>query len=133
MTNLKYRHGGTFMFKKFFSFLIFFFCFSTSCHGVLMEILDGDFSSVVDTEAKTAVVRFVYIPAHTKKDIEIPEYVTDFRGDKYLVKEIQENAIKKVIHRSKSISLPKSLSITEETFKAMTWFVIYGLPIKVRT
>ena len=84
MTNLKYRHGGTFMFKKIFSFLISFFCFSTSCHGVLMEILDGDFSFVVDTEAKTAVVRFVYIPAHTKKDIKIPEYVTDFRGDKYL-------------------------------------------------
>ena len=71
------------MFKKIFSFLIFFFCFSTSYHGVLMEILDGDFSFVVDTDVKTALVRFVYIPSYTKKDIEIPEYVTDFRGDKY--------------------------------------------------
>jgi len=121
------------MFKKICSFLISFFCFVFLCSGILMEINEGDFSFVVDDKDNTAIVRFIYIPAYQKKDIVVPEYVTDYHGSKYFVKEIQENAVKNVIHRAKSISVPKSLVVSEETFKAMTWFIIYGLTIKMRS
>lgn len=124
------------MFKKIFSCFISVFCllfsFSPLCNSLLIELNDGDFSFVADTRDNSAIVRFIYIPAYQKKDIVVPEYVTDYHGDKYFVKEIQENAVKNVIHRAKSISVPKSLVVSEETFKAMTWFIIYNLPIKVR-
>lgn len=124
------------MFKKIFTFLVSIFCsiflFSPSCNSLLIELNDGDFSFVADTKDNTAIVRFIYISAYQKKDIVVPEYVTDHIGTKYFVKEIQENAVKNVIHRAKSISVPKSLAVSGETFKAMTWFIIYGLPIKVR-
>lgn len=121
------------MFKKIFSFLVSIFCllFSPSCNSLLIELNDGDFSFVADTKDNTAIVRFIYISAYQKKDIVVPEFV-EFNEEKFIVKEIQENAVKNVIHRAKSISVPKSLVVSGETFKAMTWFIIYGLPIKVR-
>ena len=119
------------MFKKILSFICSFVFLSPLCNSLLIEINDGDFSFVADTKDNTAIVRFIYIPAYQKKEIVVPEFI-EFNEEKFRVKEIQENAVKNVVHRIKSISVPKSLMASQENFKAMTWFIIYGLPIKVR-
>lgn len=116
------------MFKKAISFLAAIFFSIVSCNGLLMEILQGDFSFIVDTEKKTATIRKIYIPAHTKKDVVIPKYVTDSHGDQYTVTEIKENAIKEVIHRIKSFMAREAFINNERNFKALTWILIYDLP-----
>ena len=116
------------MFKKIFSLLISISFSIMLLNSINTEILDGDFSFIVNTENKTAVIRKIYIPAHTKKDIVIPKYVTDYCGDKYTVIEIQENAVKEVIHRIKSFMVRQAFVNNERNFKALTWLIIYDVP-----
>lgn len=104
------------------------FCVPT--RGILMELLDGDFSYIVNTDTNKATIRWIYIPAKTKKDIIIPKYVEDYSGKKYKVEIIQEHAVRQVISRIKSIKLPKSVLNDERNYKAMTWFLIYDTPLE---
>lgn len=116
------------MFKKAISFLAAIFFSIVSFSGITTEILDGDFSFIVDTEKKTALINRIYIPAHTKKDIVIPKYVTDYHGDKYTITEIKEDAIKEVVHRIKSFMVRQAFVNNERNFKALTWIIIYDIP-----
>lgn len=122
-------YRGYAMFKKAISFLAAIFFSIVSCNGLLMEILQGDFSFIVDTQKKTAMIRKIYIPAHTKKDVVIPKYVTDYRGDKYTVTEIKEDAVKEVIPRIKSFMARDEFMMNERNYKALTWILIYNLPL----
>lgn len=119
------------MMKKMFCFLFGIMFLSNVCNGILMEILHSDFSFIVDTKNNTAILRHIYIPAHTKKVIEIPQFVEDYKGDRYIVRDIQEDAVKKVIHRIESVTLPNTLRETDENKKALNWFAIYDLPITI--
>lgn len=105
------------------------FCVPT--RGILMELLDGDFSYIINTDTNKATIRWIYIPAKTKKDIIIPKYVEDYSGKKYKVEIIQEHAVGQVISRIKSIKLPKSVLNDERNYKAMTWFLIYDTPLEI--
>lgn len=116
------------MLKKIISFIVCLVCTFSTCNALKMEILDGDFSYILDTSEKTATIRFIYISAHTKKEIVIPKYVTDYYGDKYLVTEIQENAMKQAINRIKSFIAREDFINNEKNFKALTWLLIYNVP-----
>lgn len=115
---------------KFFSLFISFFMLCAPVRGILIELLDGDFSYIVDTKSNKATIKRIYIPAKVKKDIEIPQYVEDFSGVKYKVEILEERAIKNVINRVKSLKLPESVMKDERNYKAMTWFLIYDIPIE---
>lgn len=95
-----------------------------------MEIFDGDFSYIINTNKKTAAIRKIYIPANTKKDIVIPTFV-EFQNVNYLVMEIKENAIREVVHRIKSFRARDEFINNERNFKALTWLIIYNLPFNV--
>lgn len=116
------------MFKKMVSFLSALFFSIVSCIAIKTEILDGDFSFIIDTDKKTAVIRKIYIAANTKKDIVIPKYVTDYRGDKYTVNEIKEYAIKDVIFQIKSFMARDAFVNNERNFKALSWLIVYNVP-----
>lgn len=117
------------MFKKAIPFLaaIFFSILGANALNDEMELLDGDFGFILNNGDKTAIIKKIYIPAHTQKDIVVPKYVT-FHGDRYLVTDIQENATKEVIHRIKSFMAREDFVNNERNFKALTWLVIYNLP-----
>lgn len=116
------------MFKKLFS-LLFGMLFSLSaCNGILFELLDGDFNYIIDTRKNTAKIKWIYISAHTKKEIVIPKYVKDCRGDEYLVEEIEENAIKQAIPRMESFMAREEFMKNEKNFAALRWLIIGKIP-----
>lgn len=116
------------MFKKMGAFLGVLACSVTTCNALKMEILDGDFSFVIDTREKTATIRWIYISAHTKKEIVIPKYVKDYHGDQYLVTEIQEDAIKQVIRRITYFIARDAFMNNEKNAKALSWLEKYKVP-----
>lgn len=116
------------MFKKLFS-LFFGMLFSLSaCNALKMEMLDGDFSFIIDTQKQTAKIRWIYISAYTKKEIVIPKYVKDYHGDEYLVDEIQEEAMKQAVPQMKSFVAREAFFNNEKNFAALRWLIIHNIP-----
>lgn len=116
------------MFKRIGSFLSALTFSVAACNALQWELLDGDFSYLIDAHDKTAIIRWIYISAHTRKEIVIPKYVTDYHGDKYLVTEIQENAIKQAIPRIKSFIARDEFMKNEKNFAALRWLIIRHVP-----
>lgn len=116
------------MFKKIGSFLSALTFSVAACNAIQMEILNGDFSFIVDTRKNTAKIRYIYISAHTKKEIVIPKYVKDCCGNEYLVDEIQENAMVQAIPRIKSFIAREAFFKNEKNYAALRWLVIRNVP-----
>lgn len=116
------------MFKKMVSFLSALFFSIVSCNALQMELVKGDFTFVIDDKDNSAILRDIYIPRHTKKSLDIPQTV-EWCGTKYVVRQIMEHAIQRVINRIESVVLPYTLYENEENRKAYNWFLIYNLPI----
>lgn len=115
------------MIKKIISSLMAIFISIVSCNSILIEILEGDFSYIINTTKKTALIRKIYIPANTKKDIVIPKFV-EFHNINYLVTEIKEDAIKDVIQQIKSFMARDEFVNNERNFKALSWLIIFDRP-----
>lgn len=94
------------MFKKILLFIFLFVVSISNCKAYKMELLTKDFSFIVDTKTKTALVRKIYIGTYDEpKDIIIPEKIV-FCKDTYYVDEIYENAFDWVINKIMRIKLP---------------------------
>lgn len=116
------------MFKKIGSFLGALTLSIVSCNALKMEILDGNFSFIIDTQKQTAKIRWIYISAYTKEEIVIPKYVKDYHGDEYLVDEIQEEAMKQAVPRMKSFVAREAFFNNEKNFAALRWLTIHNIP-----
>lgn len=120
------------MFKKAISFFAALSFSAIGCNALQQELADGDFTFVIDDKDNSAIVRDIYIPLRTKKDLDIPQTV-EYRGTKFVVRQIMEHAIQRVINRISSVRLPNTLYKNEENSKAYNWFLIYDLPITINT
>lgn len=116
------------MFKKMLSFFAALSFSTLGCNALQMELADGDFTFVIDDKDNSAILRDIYIPKHTKKELNIPQTV-EWLGTKYVVRQIMEHAIQRVINRIESVVLPYTLYENEENRKAYNWFLIFGLPV----
>lgn len=116
--------------KQIVSFLMAMFLGVPSVNSLKFEVRDKDFTFIVDDKDNSAVLRDIYVPLKTKKSLEIPQTI-DWCGQTFMVREIMEHGIQKVIHKITSVTLPNTLYETEETRKAYNWFLIYNIPIHV--
>lgn len=118
--------------KQIVSFLMAAFLFAPCLKSLKFEVTDKEFTFIVDDRDNSAILRDIYIPLRTKKDLDIPSTV-DWCGRTYVVRGIMEHGIQKVINRIASVVLPNTLYETEETRKAYNWFVIFDVPIRINT
>lgn len=116
--------------KQIVSFLTAMFLFAPSLNSLQFEVTDKEFTFVVDDKDNSAILRDIYIPLKTKKDVTIPQTIT-WNGHQYVVRGIMEHGIQKVIHKITSVTLPNTLFETEETRKAYNWFLIFDVPVHV--
>lgn len=118
------------MFKKIISFLMAMFILVAGCNALNdeMELLDGDFGYILNEANRTAIIKTIYIPEHTKKDLVVPKYVS-FHNHNHLVVGILENAIRSKIQRIKSFMAREDFMNSTQNFHALTWLVIFNIPI----
>ena len=110
-------------------FVSLIFSFS-SCKALKMEILDGDFSYIVDDSTNTAMIRKIYIPTGVKKNIYVPSKITDGCKHTYKVTEISAYAIKDVFNNILSIELPGTLEYTDSNIETLKWLFLSKTPVK---
>lgn len=118
------------MFKKTISFLMAMFILVAGCNALNdeMELVDGDFGYILNEANRTAIIKTIYIPEHTKKDLVVPKYVS-FHNHNHLVVGILENAIRSKIQRIKSFMAREDFMNSTQNFHALTWLVIFNIPI----
>lgn len=117
------------MFKRIFSIIFSFILSICSCNGILMELLHGDFSFIINDETLKASVSHIYIGTKEVKDIFIPSKV-EFSNKEYTVNSIHDCAIEGVIGRIRSIEIPKTLDRTNENLKSLKLLFINNIPVK---
>ena len=94
------------MIKKILLFVFLFIIPICQCKAYQIELLEKDFSFIVDTKTKTAFVSKIYIGTYDPpKDIVIPETI-EFCKCTYHVDEISDHAFDWVINKIRSIKLP---------------------------
>lgn len=114
------------MLKKILLFIFLFVVSISNCKAYQMELLTKDFSFIVDTKTKTALVRKIYIGTYDEpKDIVIPEKIV-FCKDTYYVDEIYDYAFEWVVKKIKSIKLPilKNSEMNGRVFRILMTYKI---------
>lgn len=107
------------MFKK---VVPYFFALSTpvvTCSALQMEVLQGDFSFIVDTKTHTAFLRHIYIGTGEKKKIVVPAEITDGLKNTYKVTTVADYAIEEVFEKLIDLELPKTLENKETNKKTL--------------
>lgn len=107
------------MFKK---VVPYFFALSTplfTCSALQMEVLQGDFSFIVDTKNNTAFLRHIYIATGEKKKISVPAKITDGLNDTYKVTTIADYAVEEVFDKLTDLELPETLEDNETNKKTL--------------
>lgn len=118
------------MFKKMGSFLAALICSFSTCKAIKMEVLDGDFSYIVDTSTKTAMIKKIYIKTDNKKDLFVPSKIQDGCKMTYTVNEISSYAIKDVVNKISSIELPATLDYTRDNLEVFRCLFLYHIPVR---
>lgn len=107
------------MFKK---VVPYFFALSTpvvSCSALQWEVLQGDFSFIVDTKTHTAFLRHIYIGTGEKKKIVVPAEITDGLNNMYKVTTVADYAVAEVFEKLTDLELPKTLENNETNKKTL--------------
>lgn len=107
------------MFKK---VVPYFFALSTpvvTCSALQMEVLQGDFSFIVDTKNNTAFLRHIYIATGEKKKISVPAKITDGLNDTYKVTTVADYAVEEVFDKLTDLELPETLEDNETNKKTL--------------
>ena len=117
------------MLKKFISFILFVLLSATTCNGILMEILHGGFSFIIDDEKFTASVNRVYVGSKETKDLVIPSKI-EFLNREYTVNLIYDYAFKGSIGRIRSIKIPKTLDSINENLESLRILFINNIIVK---
>lgn len=107
------------MFKK---VVPYFFALSTpvvSCSALQWEVLQGDFSFIVDTKTHTAFLRHIYIGTGEKKKIVVPAKITDGLNNTYKVTTVADYAVAEVFEKLTDLELPKTLENNETNKKTL--------------
>lgn len=107
------------MFKK---VVPYFFALSTpvvSCSALQWEVLQGDFSFIVDTKTHTAFLRHIYIGTGEKKKIVVPAEITDGLNNTYKVTTVADYAVAEVFEKLTDLELPKTLENNETNKKTL--------------
>lgn len=107
------------MFKK---VVPYFFALSTpvvSCSALQWEVLQGDFSFIVDTKTNTAFLRHIYIGTGEKKKIVVPAEITDGLNNTYKVTTVADYAVAEVFEKLTDLELPKTLENNETNKKTL--------------
>lgn len=107
------------MFKK---VVPYFFALSTpvvSCSALQWEVLQGDFSFIVDTRTHTAFLRHIYIGTGEKKKIVVPEEITDGLKNTYKVTTVADYAVEEVFDKLTDLELPETLEDNETNKKTL--------------
>lgn len=107
------------MFKKAFAY---FFALSTpvvTCSALQIEVLQGDFSFIVDTKNNTAFLRHIYIATGEKKKISVPAKITDGLNDTYKVTTVADYAVEEVFDKLTDLELPETLEENETNKKTL--------------
>lgn len=100
----------------------YFFALSTpvfTCSALQMEVLQGDFSFIVDTKNNTAFLRHIYIATGEKKKISVPAKITDGLNDTYKVTTIADYAVEEVFDKLTDLELPETLEENETNKKTL--------------
>lgn len=100
----------------------YFFALSTpvfTCSALQMEVLQGDFSFIVDTKNNTAFLRHIYIGTGEKKKIVVPEEITDGLNDTYKVTTVADYAVEEVFEKLTDLELPETLEENETNKKTL--------------
>lgn len=118
------------MLKKMGSFLAALICSFSTCKAIKMEVLDGDFSYIVDTSTKTAMIKKIYIKTDNKKDLFVPSKIQDGCKMTYTVNEISSYAIKDVVNKISSIELPGTLEYTDRNIETLKCLFLHKIPVK---
>ena len=107
------------MFKK---VVPYFFALSTpvvTCSALQMEVLQGDFSFIVNTKNNTAFLRHIYIATGEKKKISVPAKITDGLNDTYKVTTVADYAVEEVFDKLTDLELPETLEDNETNKKTL--------------
>lgn len=107
------------MFKK---VVPYFFALSTpvfTCSALQIEVLQGDFSFIVDTKNNTAFLRHIYIATGEKKKISVPAKITDGLNDTYKVTTVADYAVEEVFDKLTDLELPETLEDNETNKKTL--------------
>ena len=107
------------MFKK---VIQYFFALSTpvvSCSALQWEVLQGDFSFIVNTKTNTAFLRHIYIGTGEKKKIVVPAEITDGLNNTYKVTTVADYAVAEVFDKLTDLELPKTLEENETNKKTL--------------
>lgn len=100
----------------------YFFVLSTpvaTCSALQMEVLQGDFSFIVDTKNNTAFLRHIYIATGEKKKISVPAKITDGLSDTYKVTTVADYAVEEVFDKLTDLELPETLEDNETNKKTL--------------
>lgn len=100
----------------------YFFALSTpvfTCSALQMEVLQGDFSFIVDTKNNTAFLRHIYIATGEKKKISVPAKITDGLNDTYKVTTVADYAVEEVFDKLTDLELPETLEDNETNKKTL--------------
>lgn len=107
------------MFKKVFASFFVFNTPAISCQALQWEVLQGDFSFIVDTKNNTAFLRHIYIGTGEKKKIVVPSEVTDGLNYTYKVTTVADYAVKEVFEKITDLELPETLEDNETNKKTL--------------
>lgn len=107
------------MFKKVFASFFVFNTPAISCQSLQWEVLQGDFSFIVDTKNNTAFLRHIYIATGEKKKIVVPSEVTDGLNYTYKVTTVADYAVKEVFEKITDLELPETLEDNETNKKTL--------------
>lgn len=100
----------------------YFFALSTpvvTCSALQMEVLQGDFSFIVDTKTHTALLRHIYISTGVEKKIVVPTEITDGLKNTYKVTTVADYAVEEVFEKLTDLELPKTLENNETNKKTL--------------
>ena len=107
------------MFKKAFAS---FFALNTPailCQALQWEVLQGDFSFIVDTKTHTAFLRHIYIGTGEKKKIVVPTEIIDGLKNTYKVTTVADYAVEEVFEKLTDLELPETLENNETNKKTL--------------
>lgn len=117
------------MFKNIISFIFFILLSATTCNGLLMEVLNGNFSFIIDDKKYTASVNRVYIGSKEIKDLVVPSKV-EFLNREYTVNLIHDYAFEDSIGRIRSVKIPKTLDSVNENLESLRILFINNIIVK---
>ncbi len=106
------------MFKKAFASFFILNTPAISCQALQWEVLQGDFSFIVDTKTHTAFLRHIYIGTGEKK-IVVPTEITDGLKNTYKVTKVADYAVEEVFEKLTDLELPKTLENNETNKKTL--------------